>query len=101
MSLTKFYIKIRQFFSIEYNSILIVLALHMSFLIGQIYYQADPYNLLKYEKDIYNNFHIPEDTQEEEYIVTEEVILALQTLLLSRYYANIELNKFSRSLSLH
>ena len=55
MSLTKFYIKIRQFFSIEYNSILIVLALHMSFLIGQIYYQAEPYNLLKYEKDIYNN----------------------------------------------
>ena len=46
-------------------------------------------------------FHTPEDSQEEEYVVTEEIIFALQTLLLSRYYANIELNKFSHSLSLH
>ena len=54
------------------------------------------------EKEIENPvFHTHEDTQEDEYVLTEEIIQALQTLLLSRHYANIELNKFSYSMSLH
>jgi len=41
------------------------------------------------------------ETDEEEYILTAQVMQALQTLLLSRHYANMGLNKISYSLSLH
>jgi|ETNvirnome_6_100_1030635.scaffolds.fasta_scaffold00610_14 hypothetical protein len=41
------------------------------------------------------------ETDEEEYILTAQVLQALQTLLLSKYYANMGLSKISYSLSLH
>tara|TARA_Y100000034_G_scaffold132209_1_gene194648 strand:+ start:901 stop:1233 length:333 start_codon:yes stop_codon:yes gene_type:complete len=46
-------------------------------------------------------FHLNEKTQEEEYIFLEEAIFGLQSLLLTRFYANLELNKLSYSVSLH
>ena len=41
------------------------------------------------------------DTGDEEYILTTKVFKTLQTLLLSRYYAILELNKMSFSLMMH
>ena len=41
------------------------------------------------------------ETDDEEYILSSEVMQTLQTLLLSRYYANVNLNKISYSISLH
>ena len=41
------------------------------------------------------------ETNDEEYILTAQVFRTLQTLLLSRYYAIISLNKMSFSLMLH
>lgn len=38
-----------------YKTILIFILINHFFLKSQIYYQADPYNLLKYEKDSYKN----------------------------------------------
>ncbi len=55
MSLAMLYIKTLHFITVPYNAVLIIISLNMSFLSGQVYYQADPYNLLKYEKDYYNN----------------------------------------------
>ena len=45
--------------------------------------------------------HFAEETKEEEYILLEETILKLQTLLLARYYANKDLNQFSFSVSVN
>tara|TARA_Y100000593_G_C4264536_1_gene314044 strand:+ start:293 stop:661 length:369 start_codon:yes stop_codon:yes gene_type:complete len=46
-------------------------------------------------------YHTNESTDEEEYVVTEDTILGLQAVLLSRYYANIDLNRRSYSLSMN
>ena len=45
--------------------------------------------------------HFAEETKEEEYILLDETILKLQALLLARYYANKDLNRFSFSVSVN
>jgi len=50
------------------------------------------------------NSHPPsvnEETGEEEYLLSEESMTLLQSMALSRYYANNSLNKISYSVSLH
>tara|TARA_R110000824_G_scaffold176557_1_gene355579 strand:+ start:2674 stop:3039 length:366 start_codon:yes stop_codon:yes gene_type:complete len=42
-----------------------------------------------------------EETGEYEILVSEEAISLLQSMALSRYYANVNLNKISYSVSLH
>tara|TARA_R110000824_G_C14957842_1_gene651663 strand:- start:352 stop:717 length:366 start_codon:yes stop_codon:yes gene_type:complete len=42
-----------------------------------------------------------EETGEREILLSEETITLLQSMALSRYYANLSLNKFSYSVSLH
>jgi len=46
-------------------------------------------------------FHVSQETNEEEYILLEETILRLQSLLLTRYYANYDLNRFSFSVTIN
>jgi len=46
-------------------------------------------------------FHHNEETQEDEYVFTERTILDLQNLLVTRFMAVVELNRFSCSIGLH
>ena len=46
-------------------------------------------------------FYDNPDTGEKEYMIDEPALLNLQTLLISRYYANKELNQLSYSVGLH
>ena len=46
-------------------------------------------------------FHHNEETQEDEYIFTERSILDLQALMVTRFMAVTELNRFSCSIGLH
>ena len=45
--------------------------------------------------------HVAEESNDEEYILLEETILKLQSILLSRYYANYELNRLSFSVTIN
>ena len=54
------------------------------------------------EKEVITSYsRLHPETDEEEYILSNEIMITLQSLLLSKYYATQNLSQVSYSLSLH
>ena len=46
-------------------------------------------------------FHYNEETKEDEYVLTERSIVDLQNLMITRFMAALQLNRFSHSIGIH
>ena len=74
---------------------------HLSVLMAEILWtNLSILNILNEEIET-SVLHEKEGTEEKEFVVANETLLLLQALFVSRHRANLELNKFSYSTSLH